>query len=165
MCLSFLYLENSSYSTFCLCMTDCPSCVIPSLRPPASELCNFSGNFTGMRNSLPYLSGTSCLSSHLLQIADCMSWRLEGVLQCSLLHGFLRIQALVWECPILGLAHREFFSVIRGLSIILAAASVHSCQLRGIPFFSRRPLLQRLLFSKLGRWPLCRVGCEFPLAF
>ena len=118
-----------------------------------------------MRNSLPCLSGTSCLSSHLLQVAGCVPWRLEGVLRCSLLPGFLRIQALVWECLILGLAHREFFSVIRGLSIILAAASVHSCDLRGVPFFSRRPLRQRLLFSELGRWPLCPVECEFPLAF
>lgn len=67
-----------------------------------------------MRNSLPYLSGTSCLRPDLLSQMLVESWRSEGALQCSLLRvpllcAFLRIQAPVWGRPILGLAHRDSF--------------------------------------------------------
>ena len=72
-----------------------------------------------MRNSLPYLSGTSCLRSDLLLQVLVESWRSEAALQRSLLRvpllcAFLRIQAPVWGRPILGLAHRDsfFFPVI-----------------------------------------------------
>ena len=126
-----------------------------------------------MRNSLPYLSGTSCLRSNLLlQVAGWVSWRLEAALQCSLLrvpllYGFLRIQAPVWERPILGLAdHDRFFFQSFEASPLYWLLTVYiATNLGGFLSSSGGFFQQHLLFSELGRWSLCRMGCDFPLAF
>ena len=104
-----------------------------------------------------------------------MSWRLEAALQCSslrvpLLYGFLRIQAPVWERPILGLADRDrfFFQSFEASPLYWLLTVYIATNLGGFLSSSGGFFQQHLLFSELGRWSWCpsrlRRECKAPRA-